>query len=338
MLSSSYFFKSDKKLFNESTLMQLILTTSKLNSKKLEFIKQIPTKKFDILKVPSNIYSFKANELAESYRAEIGIRTAIILGSMVRIISYFFFFFSLYNNLYIYLIKIKVFFIVIYVIWHNILKICRKFSRNGVYRSKPKKDYDLDYWLDYVDRMKMKRQNKNKKSKIVIIYSPKLPDLPLDTRLSTRDWIVKHKDTWFHMQNEMNWYMNDSALYEDYQEYTALSGKNLISSNSDIFQASDYRQTPNEISTTSFVKFKKFLKHPFRRKLAETNHRRVRRSIFYKDLEANAQLIDNYYKDILQNVPSHFDGFRVKRRSHSWPKCNKDFLKMHSLHLEKINQ
>jgi len=142
------------------------------------------------------------------------------------------------------------------------LKICRKFSRNGVYRSKPKKDYDLDYWLDYVD----------------------------------------------------------------------------ISSNSDIFQASDYRQTPNEISTTSFVKFKKFLKHPFRRKLAETNHRRVRRSIFYKDLEANAQLIDNYYKDILQNVPSHFDGFRVKRRSHSWPKCNKDFLKMHSLHLEKINQ
>ena len=189
--------------------------------------------------------------------------------------------------------------------------------------------------------MKMKRLNKNRKSKIVIIYSPKLPDLPMDARLTTRDWIAKHKDTWFRMhQHQSNWYHDDSALYDEYHLDCVFSGRNFCT-NSDIYQTSDNfgnnMQTQHVLSNTSYVKFKQFFKHPFRRKQAENKYKTVRRSIFYKQLEANAQLIDNYYKDILQSVPSYFDGLRVKRRSHSWPKCNKDFLKMHSLNLEKIN-
>ena len=85
MLSPSQYLKLDKNLSSKSpTLMQLIsATTANINLKKVEFIKQIPTKKFEILKLPSNIYSYKSHELAETYQVEIGIRTAIILGSMV---------------------------------------------------------------------------------------------------------------------------------------------------------------------------------------------------------------------------------------------------------------
>lgn len=74
-------------LRNNSTLLQLLATTRSVATRGNIFKTFAMKKNHEIAKIPSNIYVFKSNELADKYRVEIGLRTAVILGSMVNIRS-----------------------------------------------------------------------------------------------------------------------------------------------------------------------------------------------------------------------------------------------------------
>ena len=175
-----------------------------------------------------------------------------------------------------------------YFLWHNISKLLLKNFRN--IPQDRKKDYNLDYWLSYVDRMKHKRKRSPSKS-IIIIYSPKLPDIPYDPRISTRDWVKRHRDMMqISMPNESNWYNETVLLNNDFDF------------NKDVIYNETLNDKQKNDKNQSFTK----IKNLFNKITSKKKSRTVRKSIFYKELETNAQLIDNYYKDILHNVPPLF--------------------------------
>lgn len=71
------------------------------------------------------ISSYKLNDLYERYKPEVGLRTALILGSMLCLI-------------------------VVYLLWKN---RCRCILR-GAGGSSSSDDYDMEYWLNHVDKQK----------------------------------------------------------------------------------------------------------------------------------------------------------------------------------------
>lgn len=316
--SSSSFSTSNKQTLivknnsswqNHSIIMQVLSTTYSVT--KPGMLKTFPHKKnHEIAKIPSNIYTLRQSDLVEKYRIEIGLRTAIILGSMV-------------------------FFIVFYFLWHSIAKFISKRLRKP--NNKKKKDFDLDYWLDYVDQ---RARRKAARKPILIIYSPKLPDLPYDSRITTQEWVKKHRTVWNNMQvNSQNyhtkWY-HDAVLFEENYEIFNNEGSTDLNeaSNPLVVKYNRSNLAGNFTYSPTLRKFKNMLMFKFKNKY-QVNYKTVRRSVVYRELEANAQLIDNYYNETLQNFPRVLDGYKLIRRRHSWPKCNKDFLKLQSFDLVK---
>jgi hypothetical protein len=69
-----------------STLFNLLLTnTTTKKLIELNYLKKITVSKKngEILKLPSNIHSYSTSELAGEYKVEIGLRIAVLFGSMV---------------------------------------------------------------------------------------------------------------------------------------------------------------------------------------------------------------------------------------------------------------
>lgn len=311
---------SELSNFVNSTSSQTAALIKNFTATRPSILKTIPIRKnHEIAKIPSNIYSFKSNELAEKYRVEIGVRTAVILGSMV-------------------------FFIVLYFLWHSIAKFFTRRLKNKS-GSTRKYDYNLDYWLEYIDmRAKRKQQNRQK---IVIIYSPKLPELPYDSRLSTRDWVNKHKEVWNNMQSNFQnnsknkkWYQ-EAVLFEE--NYENLINQKYSEINETLYPLEDKEiekiHLPQNFNySPTIIRLKSLFRLPFRKTTKhKINYKTVRRSVVYRELETNAQLINNYYKEVLENYSPLLEGFKMIRRRHSWPKCNKDFLKLQSFDLVKTD-
>jgi hypothetical protein len=109
----------------------------------------------------THISSYKLNEFYEKYRPEVGIRTAIILGSMLLLI-------------------------VLYILWKN---RCRCFC-SGAESSKA--DEELIYWLNHVE-------NRNKKDRDVESWPQQLPAACADSKQATAAWVVQHRKLWSNL-------------------------------------------------------------------------------------------------------------------------------------------
>lgn len=99
------------------------------------------------------------------YNPEVGLRTALVLGSML--IS-----------------------IVLYILWRNRY---RCFGKGEHFNE----DYNLDYWLQQVDKQKLAQSKSN-------YVLPKLPDAVTDSRQATEAWIFEHQKIWRNLKKTRN--------------------------------------------------------------------------------------------------------------------------------------
>lgn len=106
-------------------------------------------------------------DLTDKYRPEVGIRTALILASML-------------------------FFIVVYLLWRNRCRCLLR--RNG---SSSSDDLDMEFWLKHVDKQKaaLKRSQYNAANNV----TPVLPDIGTDPKQATAAWILEHRKIWTSM-------------------------------------------------------------------------------------------------------------------------------------------
>ncbi len=93
------------------------------------------------------------------YEPEIGLRTAIVLASIL-------------------------FLIVLFLLWRSRCKCAGNTddSEDG---------FDLDYWLRHVDQQKLMQKNYYHQ-----LYNPKLPDAATNSTQTTAEWILKHRQQW----------------------------------------------------------------------------------------------------------------------------------------------
>lgn len=173
--------------------------------------------------------------------------------------------------------------------------------------------------MNYIDRRKFIRgessrnTTKTRRKKIVVIYSPKLPDTSYDSRIITREWILKHRIMWIQMKNLKN--CHDNLLYNEFNKENLNNNEEIDKKMNDEIKSSKLI-----LNNERFGKLKNMLKYPFKKLSIKFRNKQkvIRKSVFYKHLEENAQLID-YSNTIRHNSD------QIKRRNHSWPKCNKDF-------------
>jgi hypothetical protein len=111
----------------------------------------------------THISSYKFNEFYEKYRPEVGIRTALILGSMLLLI-------------------------VLYILWKN---RCRCFCSG---EDSSKADEELTYWLNHVE-------NRNKKERDIENWPQQLPAACADSKQATAAWVVQHRKLWSNLHN-----------------------------------------------------------------------------------------------------------------------------------------
>ena len=129
--------------------------------------------KFVLNPFSSKIASYRIQQLYDNYRPDVGLRTALILGSMFS-------------------------FIVLYLLWKN---RCRcLFKRIG---SSSSDDCDMEYWLNYVDKQKLAQKNN------MMNFNLQLPDIRTDSRETCAEWIVQHQKIWSYMHRIKDYAFSD---------------------------------------------------------------------------------------------------------------------------------
>ncbi len=90
---------------------------------------------------------------------EIGLRTAIVLASILFIVT-------------------------LYLLWRS---RCKCTGNTG----NQEDDFDLDYWLKHVDEQKILQKNYYHQ-----LYNPRLPETITNSRQATAMWCMKHRQLW----------------------------------------------------------------------------------------------------------------------------------------------
>ena len=103
--------------------------------------------------------------LFEKYNPEVGLRTASILGSMLMLI-------------------------IVYLLWRSKCKC--KLKTNGDEESE--EEYDMEYWLNHVDRQKLEQKNYYH-----TMFNPTLPEACSNSKQATAAWIIEHRKIWTNM-------------------------------------------------------------------------------------------------------------------------------------------
>lgn len=99
--------------------------------------------------------SSSSNSIYSTYKPEIGLRTGLLLGSMLLLI-------------------------ILYLLWRN---RCRCLFKGA--NSNDSDDYDMDYWLAHVDKQKLAQKTRH----LSLYYTPQLPDIVTDRQQATAAWV-----------------------------------------------------------------------------------------------------------------------------------------------------
>lgn len=202
----------------------------------------------------------------EKYRPEVGVRIAIILGSMLVLI-------------------------ILYLLWRN---RCRCICRNGI-GSSSSDDYDMEFWLKHVDNQKLAR-----KRRFSLSYNAKLPDAVSNPHEATAAWVLQHKKVWTNMKQAPRRANNTNLLFSNTNNETLFSLAN--SRKSPMFK--NYQER-GELFTKLLSPFKKN-KAESRAKRNEAMFAKQmsrRKSNQFEDLDYKTQLLINYARiDAINNT------------------------------------
>lgn len=176
-----------KKIIPNYTSIKMTITTSATTASsfifpqakiidfnvKLKAIMKEKDSNFNDFGKTSQVIPIYANDM--TYKPEVGLKIALVLGSMVLMIIF-------------------------YLLWRNrcycLLRHC------GLSCGKPKTDdYDMEYWLSQIDNRKKVNNNE--------VCNAKLPKKLTDPRQQTAAWIVEHKKIWSNMHRPI---VNDSKI------------------------------------------------------------------------------------------------------------------------------
>lgn len=248
------------------------------------------------------------------YNPEVGLRTALVLGSML--IS-----------------------IVLYILWRNRYRCIGKGEQID-------EDYNMDYWLEQVDKQKLAQSKNN-------YLLPKLPDAVTDSRQATEAWIFEHQKIWRNLKktrnNPLAW-PNRNYYLPVYERLTPTI--NLESKfHKPLLDRFKFFKRKSEQTKKQLV-----IKTPIRKKSAA-----------HIELDENTQLLINYARIDAKDLKigrtllpmrekNKRDGFKTKtkidessndtnkmhsilikmflnnrRRRHSWPRCKADYTFFNSL-------
>ncbi|CAF0705790.1 unnamed protein product [Brachionus calyciflorus] len=299
-----------------SNLINLVTTISSNKSSKITTT--TPNITIPIFKEPENNNDYDYGDFdlyrynyVDKYKPEVGLRTALVLGSMLLSI-------------------------VLYIFWRN----RRCLGKGG---SRLSDDYDLEYWLQQVDKQKLAQ------SKQYFMSNPKLPEIVSDSKQSTAAWVHEHQKVWRNSKrtNYLNRNFEINNLEKLPKKFNVPINE---SSEMNFFGKIPFlNRKKNNVS-----KNEKFLMRQSTR----------RKSAYYEELDANTQLLINYARvdandskfevvnslgfnkfkrkspsetankhnqQILDETSTDYNKmmtnayFINRRRRHSWPRCKADY-------------
>ena len=80
--------------------------------------------------------------------------------------------------------------IIIYILWRGRCKCKLKRSDD----EKSEEDYDMEFWLNHIDRQKLEQKNYYH-----TLFNPTLPEATADSKQATAAWIIEHRKLWTNM-------------------------------------------------------------------------------------------------------------------------------------------
>lgn len=194
------------------------------------------------------------------YKPETGLRTASVLGFML-------------------------FLIVFYLIWRNRCR-CGNDSDSS--------DYDMEYWLNYVDEQKLVRKHRE-----TYVHNPQLPVAKQDSKQSTAAWVIEHRKIWQNTQKKRD------------KEKSKLECSDEKSTKYNYLLKSRLKQSlQNPVANINEGRaslLNSFLT-PFRRRIRSLNLRKSgqksnNKTKLFQELDAKTQLLINYARiDAITNV------------------------------------
>lgn len=242
--------------------------------------------------------------------------------------------------------------IILYLLWRNRCR-CGRGSRAS-------DEYDMEYWLQHVDRQKLAQKNQQH----YVFNNPKLPEQSTDPKQATAAWILEHRQIWAHMKRSKN---NAFLINQRNNEFVGLENMMTISFNNFNENRKNLtsQQTNQAIVGRILTKFKS-RKGFFAFKQNEESRKT---HLLYEGLDAKAQLLINYprFEATSANVKSktlngqHHDEISLthsksiheqentalcdqanstqtmqmflinmfllnRKRRHSWPRCKLDYV------------
>jgi hypothetical protein len=201
----------------------------------------------------------------EKYRPDVGVRIAVILGSMLVLI-------------------------ILYLLWRN---RCRCICRNGI-GSSSSDDYDMEFWLKHVDNQKLAR-----KRRFSLSYNAKLPDAVSNPHEATAAWVLQHKKVWTNMkQTPRRAHNNTNLLFSNNETLFNLAN----SRKSPMFK--NYQER-GELFTKLLSPFRKNKaeSRAKRNEAMFAKQMSRRKSNQFEDLDYKTQLLINYARiDAINNT------------------------------------
>ena len=248
--------KNSLYAFSTTTISSTLLTKSTSNSSRM--IMHHHSKSTYDIELETNEYYFDRgvetrglNEMYSNYKPETGLRTASVLGIML-------------------------FLIIFYLFWKNRCK-CAGGSNNS--------DYDMEYWLNYVDEQKIARKNREK-----YMPNPQLPDKVTNPRQATEAWVIEHRKLWQNAQKKRE---KEKANRHDDSKFNYLLKsrikQNLINPNDNFSNQNDNIQ---DILLKPFRKLIDFKSS--RHNNSRFNSRFNHKTRLFQELDAKTQLLINY--------------------------------------------
>ncbi len=247
--------KNSLYIFSTTTIASGLIAKSNLNS---TMIMHHHSKSTYDIELETNEYYFDRgvetrglNEMFSNYKPETGLRTASVLGIML-------------------------FLIIFYLLWKNRCK-CGGGSNDS--------DYDMEYWLNYVDEQKIARKNREK-----YVPNPQLPDKVTNSRQATEAWVIEHRKLWQNAQKKRE---KEKANRHDDSKFNYLL-KSRIKQNL-INQNDNFLNQNENIQDILLRPFRKLIDlKSSRQNNSRFNSRFNHKTRLFQELDAKTQLLINY--------------------------------------------
>ena len=163
--------------------------------------------------------------------------------------------------------------IVIYLLYRNKCK-CKWKTTDG---SVSEEEYDMEFWLNHVDKQKLERKNV-----YYALFNPTLPEACSDSREATAAWVIEHRKMWTNLHKH------------DFKSFTISSPINTK-----LQKGSNKMPTKLDKNDKSFWTRSKFLMDHFKKlnllkSVNNKNKSNYNKTQLLQELECQTQLLIDY--------------------------------------------